>query len=97
MRLSLFFGMVLMVVSFFYAGPVSRYIYDELIFFVFAGLLCGLCLCHTDGNETPLFPGRVFVLLCALTSLAGLLLGAGSIEGRHPALFAEWINTFFPY
>ena len=96
-RLSLFFGMVLMVVSFFYAGPVSRYIYDELIFFVFAGLLCGLCLCHTDGNETPLFPGRVFVLLCALTSLAGLLLGAGSIEGRNPALFAEWINTFFPY
>lgn len=96
-RLSLLLGMALMVISFFYAGPVARYIYDELIFFVFAGLLCGLCLCRVEEDGTPLFPGRLFVLLCVLTILVGLLLGAGNIEGRSPALFADWINSFFPY
>ncbi len=57
----------------------------------------GLCLCRVEEDGTPLFPGRLFVLLCVLTILVGLLLGAGNIEGRSPALFADWINSFFPY
>lgn len=97
--LSLLMALVLIVITFCVAGSIQRYTCDMLLIFAIAGSTCGLLLCGDDEHTHT--SCSVFILLCALTILAGILFGfsnsAKSIEMNDPLLFCTLKRMFFPY
>lgn len=96
--LGLGMALVLIVLSFYYAGLDQRYTYDMLLMFALAGSLVGLSICQSEQAHTA---GSVMLLLCMLTIILGFLFGFTNVRNLIAVNCPEWfysmVRMFFPY
>lgn len=92
-------AVVLMVITFYFAGVTQRYTYDMLLMFALAGSVAGMSLC--EEGESSRTACSVLVILCVTTAVLGLLFGFSNIrrmiEINAGVLYSFLLRTFFPY